>query len=269
MKIAVAQTLSTNDVLANIEMVRENVERLAAEGARLVVFPEATMHAFGEGLAEATQEYAETWKRDIADIAVRYGVYLVAGGFAPAEDPGDERIANQLIAVTPEGETFYYTKIHLYDAYGYKESDTVAAGHFPLTIEVDGAVVGLATCYDIRFPKLYADYARAGAQVILTPSSWGGGVGKENQWKLLTATRALDSNSFVVAVDQADPRTVDPEADWTQPTGIGYSRVVNPFGEVVAELGDSVDAFVVELDLEETKKAAETLPVLVNAKLDY
>lgn len=269
MKIALAQILATDDVLQNIDMVRENVEKLAAEGARLIVFPEATMHAFGPGLAAATAEYAEIWKRDIADIAVRYNVYLVAGGFSPAEDPGDDRIANQLISVTPEGEVSIYTKIHLYDAFGYKESETVAPGHFPLTIDVDGAIVGLAICYDMRFPKLYADYGRAGAQVILTPSSWGGGEGKENQWKLLTGTRALDSNTFVVAVDQADPRSVDPDADWTQPTGIGYSRVVSPFGEIVAELGTGVDACVVDIDLDETKRAAETLPVLVNAKLGY
>lgn len=269
MKIAVAQISSGTDVLANIELIRENVERLSAESARLIVFPEASMHSFAPGLAEATAEHAETWRREIADIAVAHGVHLVAGGFAVSDEPGDNRLLNQLIAVTPDGEVNLYTKIHLYDAYGYKESDTVAPGNMPTAIDVDGVIVGLTTCYDIRFPKLYANYARAGAQVILAPSSWGGGVGKENQWKLLTATRALDSNSFIVAVDQADPRIADPDADWTQPTGIGFSRVVSPFGEVVGELGAAPGAFVVDIDLEETQRAATELPVLVNAKLGY
>lgn len=269
MKIAVAQILSGTDVLANIELVRENVDRLAAEGARLVVFPEATMHCFTGELVEAIAKYAETWRREITDIATHYGVHLVAGGFALSDEPGEERILNQLIAVTPEGEVNFYTKIHLYDAFGYKESDTMAPGNMPTAIDVDGVVVGLTICYDLRFPKLYANYARAGAQVILAPSSWGGGMNKENQWKLITATRALDSNSFIVAVDQADPRTQDPDADWTKPTGVGFSRVVSPFGEIVGELGAAPGAFIVDIDLGETQRAAEELPVLVNAKLGY
>lgn len=273
MKIALAQISATPTTETNLQLIRKEVQTLVAEDARLLVFPEASMCSFGPHLLEETARSWQLWEEGIKNLAQEYGIYLVAGGFAPSStlnpDSQDNRILNRLIVANPEGEAVFYNKIHLYDAFGYRESDTVAPGQDPLLFDIDGTTIGLATCYDIRFPKLYATYARAGAQVILTCASWAGGPGKENQWKILTAARALDSNCFHLAVDQADPRTLHPEADWTQPTGIGHTRAVSPFGEVLAELGEKPGALVLELHLEETERAAATLPILTNARLGY
>ena len=98
-----------------------------------------------------------------------------------------------------------YDKIHLYDAFGFAESDTVAPGSDPVVIEVDGETLGLAICYDIRFPELFRALADRGASTVLLPASWGAGPGKVEQWELLVRARAIDSTTYVLACDQADP----------------------------------------------------------------
>ena len=94
---------------------------------------------------------------------------------------GDGRVTNTLIAAGPDVDS-HYDKIHLYDAFGFAESKTVAPGSDPALIDVDGVVVGLTTCYDIRFPELYVELALRGAQVFTVSASWGSGRGKLEQW---------------------------------------------------------------------------------------
>ena len=104
-------------------------------------------------------------------------------------------MTNTLIAPGP-GVDAHYDKIHLYDAFGFTESRTVAPGHEPVVITVDGVRVGLTLCYDIRFPELYVELARRGAQLITVHASWGTGPGKLEQWTLLARARALDTAQF-------------------------------------------------------------------------
>ena len=284
MKIALGQILATRDVEENLAMLDAAAEQAAAGNASAVVFPEASMLSLDGSLLELTAAHHEEWEAGLAQIATRHQITVIAGGFAPADglasdesaEPEDDddrdatpRIVNQIRVVRPGGEHSSYTKIHLYDAFGFQESRTVAPGDALGLVDIDGVRVGLTCCYDVRFPKLFAELSRAGAQVILVPASWAGGEGKVNQWQLLTSARALDSNTFVVAVDQADPRTLSPEADWTRPLGVGHSRVVSPFGETVAELGAATRLEIVEIDLDQVERARTAIPVLDNAKLGY
>lgn len=271
MKIALAQILATKDVQQNLQTVREYAERAKGRGASCVVFPEATMVAFGGRLYDDVVPALPVWEAGVRQVAREVGITVVAGFFSPepSTDPDAPRVKNQLAVVAPDGGTETYTKIHLYDALGFKESDGVSPGDHVTVAMIDGVKVGLALCYDVRFPKLFAELSRAGAQVIVVPASWAAGEGKVEQWQLLTSVRALDSNCFVVAVDQAYPRAVDPEADVDGPFGVGYSRVVSPFGKTIAELGEAPGLEVVELDLGQVRKAKESLPVIENAKLGY
>ncbi len=160
--------------------------------------------------------------------------------FAPADDG---RVTNTLIAcwarAPPISRTSHYHKIHLYDAFGFTESRTVAPGHEPVVITVDDVRVGLTVCYDIRFPALYTELARRGAQLIAICASWGSGPGKLEQWTLLARARALDSMSYVLAAGQADPgdTLTGPGSGSGAPTGVGGSLVASPLGEVVASAG--------------------------------
>lgn len=205
MRIALAQMLSGSDPAANLQQVRDYTARAADAGATLVVFPEATMCRFGVPLAPVAEPVDGPWADGVRQIATDSGVTVIAGMFTPA---GDGRVTNTLIATgpgTPNQPDAHYDKIHLYDAFGFTESRTVAPGREPVVITVDGVGVGLTVCYDIRFPELYTELARRGAQLIAVCASWGSGPGKLEQWTLLARARALDSMSYVAATGQADP----------------------------------------------------------------
>jgi len=287
MRIALAQIWSTRDPARNLGEVERAAEEAAAEGAELVVFPEAAMTAFGSDLAAAAEPLDGPWASAVRGLAGRLGVTIVVGTFTPGQDG---TVRNTLLVAGPGGElAASYDKVHLFDAFGHAESDSVEGGDEAVTVTVGGggdsaraAVVGLATCYDVRFPALFLANAASGAEVSVVAASWGDGPGKVDQWQLLTRARAADSTTFVVAVGQADPAAVaaaartsgDAETERAataaaasaSPTGVGHSLVASPFGAVVAELGAEPGLLVVDLDLDEVAAARRTLPVLANQR---
>ncbi len=258
MRIALAQICSGTDPVANLELVDDYAALAADAGARLVVFPEATMCRFGVPLKPVAEPLDGPWASRVRAIADQAGVAVVAGMFCPSPDG---RVTNTLIA-TGLGIDAHYHKIHLYDAFGFTESRTVAPGREPVLIEVDGVAIGLTTCYDVRFPALYTKLALAGAQVITVSASWGSGPGKLDQWRLLCRARALDSTSFVAAAGQAYPG--DALAAANGPTGVGGSLVASPMGEVVVEAADDPRLVVADIDLDEVGAARDTVAVLRN-----
>ncbi|OCB17273.1 hydrolase [Mycobacterium malmoense] len=262
MRIALAQILSGTDPAANLELVREYAERAAGAGAQLVVFPEATMCRFGVPLAPIAEPVDGPWATGVRRIATDCGITVIAGMFTPS---GDGRVKNTLIAAgpgSPNDPDTHYDKIHLYDAFGFTESRTVAPGHEPVVITVAGVGVGLTVCYDIRFPALYTELARRGAQLIAVCASWGAGPGKLDQWTLLARARALDSMSYVAAAGQADPGESLTASG--APTGVGGSLVASPFGEVVASGGPGPQLVVADIDTDRVAKARESIAVLRN-----
>lgn len=263
MRIALAQIVSGPDPSANRELVADLTRRAAEQGAQLVVFPEATMRCFGRNLAEVAEPLDGPWASRVREIALEAGVVVAVGMFTPAEGG---RVHNTLL-VTGPGVEASYDKIHLFDAFGYVESDTVAAGDDPLVVDVAGVRVGLTTCYDVRFPGLYTALADAGAQLVCVCASWGAGPGKIEQWQLLTRARALDATVFVAACAQADPATTGEEVTGAAPRGVGFSALVLPTGEVVAALGAEPDLLVADVDLSGLAALRRSIPVLANRRL--
>jgi predicted amidohydrolase len=257
MRVALAQIRSGTDPAANLGLVEDYTRRAADEGAQLVLFPEATMCRFGVPLAPIAEPLDGAWASGVRAIAERAGIVVVAGMFVPTDDG---RVTNTLIASGP-GVDAHYHKIHLYDAYGFAESKTVAPGHEPVIISVDGVRVGLTLCYDVRFPELYVELAERGAQLITVHASWGTGPGKLDQWTLLARARAVDTTGFVAAVDQAYPGD---EIAALGPTGVGGSLVASAVGEIVASAGDDAQLLVTDLDLDAAQKARETIAVMSN-----
>ncbi len=257
MRIALAQIRSGTEPAANLELVEEYARRAADAGAGLVLFPEATMCRFGVPLAEVAEPLDGPWADGVRRIAADAGITVVAGMFVPSDDG---RVTNTLIASGP-GVDAHYDKIYLYDAYGFTESHTVAPGHQPVVITVDGVGVGLSLCYDIRFPELYVELARRGAQLITVHASWGTGPGKLEQWTLLARARALDTGSFVGAVGQAYPGDRIAEVG---PTGVGGSIVVSPYGEVVEAAGADPSLLVTDIEPDAVQSVRDTIAVLRN-----
>lgn len=265
MKFALAQINSTTTVSDNLAKVRSYTRRAAEAGAGFVVFPEATMSAFGSGLRRIAAEHTEEWQAAVAELARDADITVIVGEFAVAED----KVVNLLAVYSPDGTRTEYAKIHLYDAFGFKESDTVEPGEQPVVVDIDGEPIGLAICYDIRFPKLFAELSRRGARLAVVAASWGAGSGKVEQWQLLARARALDSNMFLAALGQADPEVSGVEVPKNGPTGVGHSLVSDPFGRVLSQLEGEEALEIVDLDLSGADKAAEAIPVLANAKLGY
>lgn len=262
MRVALCQIVSTPDPQENLELVADGVRRAAEAGAAVAVFPEATMACFGVPLGPVAEPLDGPWATEVRRLAEDAGLVVVAGMFTPADDG---RVTNTLL-VTGRGTDAHYDKIHLYDAFGFAESRTVAPGTEPRVIDVDGTSVGLTTCYDVRFPGLYTALADRGASVVITAASWGAGEGKREQWELLVRARALDSTSWVVACGQADPRSIGREPGGKAPTGIGYSLVATPLGAVHAQLGDAPDVLIADLDPAAVEPTRQSIPVLANRK---
>ena len=263
LRVALAQILGGSTPQENLELVATRTAEAAASDAQLVVFPEATMRRFGLPLAEIAEPVNGPWAQQLRKIAEHHQLVVVAGMFTPS---GDGRVKNTLRAVGP-GVDAHYHKIHLFDAFGFRESDTVVPGAEPVMIKVAEAKVGLSTCYDVRFPGLYTNLAELGAQVICMTASWRAGVGKVEQWQLLTRARALDSTSYVVAAGQADPAAVGVVPEGTAPTGIGYSAVLSPRGEVLQSLGPEPGLLVADLDLDLVEQTRAAIPVLANRRI--
>jgi predicted amidohydrolase len=261
MRVALIQLASGHDVAANLAKISTTARSAAAAGAELVVFPEAAMHAFGAPLGPVAEPLEGPFASSVRTLARELGITIVVGMFTPAVDG---RVFNTLLAVGPLAVSSY-DKIHLFDAFGFQESQTVAPGSELRSIPVGGVPVGLATCYDVRFPALFIAQAAAGAQVCVLSASWGAGPGKVEQWELLVRARALDSTTFVLACDQADPATHG-RPSGSAPTGVGHSMVVSPFGEVLGRLDAGEGTLILDLDLAEVARAREAVPVLRNRR---
>jgi predicted amidohydrolase len=253
-RVALSQITSTPSPAENLSIMAEQVKAAAADGASVVLFPEATMACFGTSLGPLAEPLDGPWASGVREIAAAHDVLVVAGMFTPSPDG---RVFNTLLA-TGRDRHVGYDKIHLYDAFGFQESRTVAPGAELVTLDD----VGLATCYDVRFPGVFTGLADRGASVVLLGASWGAGPGKVEQWELLVRARALDSTCFVVACGQADPGVPS-----TAPTGVGHSLVAAPDGSVVASAGAGPELLVVDLDLSLVEETRRNIPVLANRRL--
>ena len=270
MKVAAVQLTSTGNVTENQEIALAKIREAAGNGARLIVLPEATSQNFRSGrLDEQAQSLEGPFATAIQALAEELEVTVVAGMFCPADTVERDgktinRVSNTALIAGP-GVLGGYDKIHTYDAFDYRESDTVLAGESLVAFDVDDLVVGAATCYDIRFPEQFKELASQGAQLIVVPTSWADGPGKLEQWRLLTAARALDSTSYIVAAGQSRPGGDAEAGNPSGPTGIGHSTIVDPNGVRVAEAGYEDDILYAEIDPNEVAKTRRTLPVVTPA----
>ena len=261
MRVALAQVVTGRDLSGNLDIVEKFARNAKEGGAELVVFPEATMRAFGNSLLDIAEPLNGPWAARLRRIATELGIVIVAGMFTPGL--AGRKVRNTLLATGP-GVEASYDKIHLFDAFGFAESDTVEAGTRPVTFELGGISFGLATCYDIRFPALFTANADLGAEANIVCASWGSGPGKVDQWRLLARARAVDTTTYVLACGQGDPATEGIEAKGSAPTGVGHSAVVSPFGEVIEELDGGTGLLFADLDPAVVKDARAKLPVLAN-----
>jgi predicted amidohydrolase len=234
--IAVAQFAPVADPVSNLDAMRVLVERAAGRGATLVVFPEYSSYfepELSQGFVDAAEPVDGPFVTGLAAIAVAARVHIVAGLVERTDDPA--RFSNTLVALSPDGELVaLYRKMHLYDAFGGRESDWVVAGGLvaPQTFGWGGFTVGLQTCYDIRFPEVTRRIVDAGADLVAVPAEWVRGPLKEHHWRTLVTARAIENTVYVAAADQPPP------------VGAGNSMIVDPMGVEIATVGEITDVAV-------------------------
>ncbi|TFD53177.1 carbon-nitrogen hydrolase family protein [Cryobacterium sp. Hh11] len=238
--VAVAQFAPGADKAQNRAVIRQLATTAARRGAHLVVFPEYSAFfepKLGPAFVAAAEPLDGPFGTALAALAAELGIHVVAGMLETTEDPA--RFSNTLVAVDPTGRLVAsYRKLHLYDAFGDRESDWVLPGDIddPEIFEVGGLRVGLQTCYDVRFPEVTRRLVDAGVTLVLVPAEWVRGPLKEHHWRTLLTARALENTVFVAA------------ADHTPPIGVGTSLIIDPMGVALVSLGEAADVAIAFLE---------------------
>ena len=258
MKLAICQMVSGEDKAANLGEIRRLTGIAAEAGAHVAVFPEFAMLHTSQLSASFVAEGEPLdgpFVQELSLLAEQTGVTLVAGMLEAI--PGEDRGYNTVVVVTPgEGLTHTYHKAHLYDAFGFKESEYIRPGDLdgPVTFQAHGVTIGILTCYDLRFPEAARQHADAGADLVLYPAAWVPGPRKEDHWKTLARARAIENTGYVAAVSQGPG------------LGTGGSLIVDPMGLTIAELGDGVGIAVAEIFPERVADVRATNPCLHNRR---
>ncbi|HEY8590071.1 MAG TPA: carbon-nitrogen hydrolase family protein [Naasia sp.] len=233
--VAVAQFAPGRDAVENLDRITGLAHLAVRRGASLVVFPEYSMY-FSDPMDGSFSRNAQgldgRFVGSLTQLAGRLGATIVAG---MVEQVGQgPRFSNTLVAVNGGGLVATYRKLHLYDAFGQRESDWVVPGEIedPQIFEVNGIRVGMQTCYDIRFPEVTRRLVDAGAELVLVPAEWVRGPLKEHHWRTLVTARAIENTIYIAAADQAPP------------IGVGNSLIVGPMGVHMVEIGEATDVAV-------------------------
>ena len=257
MRVALAQFGAGTDPGENTTAAGRLIEAASRAGAELVVLPESSLYATAgpaDEVAAVAEDLDGPFITAIAGFAKQHSIAVVVGTYEkrPRGLP-----FNTLMALDAGGSRLgVYRKVHLYDAFGYRESDGISAGNpaEPLVFALGGFQFGAFTCYDLRFPESARAAVDTGADVLLVPSMWIRGPGKEDHWQTLLKARAIENTAYVLAANQAGPLAT------------AYSLAVDPAGVVTANAGEEPGLVVADLSRERLAQVRTRVPVLANRR---
>lgn len=255
MRIALGQLISSPSKEETLAAARGAIRDARRGGADLLLLPEVYM-AFlerspGVTRASVAEPLDGPYVAALGREARAHGLYVGCGIWETA--PGERvRAFNTTVLIGPDGSpALVYRKTHLYDAFGYRESDYIVPGDDPPgTLRTPLGTFGLLVCYELRFPELTRLLALDGAEVILLPAAWVAGPLKEAHWETLISARAIENTVFVAAADQAGN------------ISIGGSRIVDPMGVAIAAAGEAPGLLFGDVDLDRIRAVRERLPLL-------
>ena len=258
MKLGMIQMLVSNDKQLSVEKAIKNIEMLANKGAQIIVLPEMfnCPYETNQFPIYAESHGDSTYKR-MSEIAALKKIYLIAGSIPEVEN---DKIYNTSYIFGPQGQLIgKHRKLHMLDidienGQYFKESATLTAGDALTVIDTEFGKIGVALCYDIRFPELARAMVEQGAKILVYPASFNLTTGPAH-WELLLRMRAVDNQVFVAGCSPA--RNYD-----AQYIAYGHSMVVNPWGDVIGELNEEEGFLIGTLHLEEVLTIREQLPLL-------
>jgi predicted amidohydrolase len=262
LRAAVVQLNSTNDKKRNLGAAEALVKAAAADGAELIALPEKwNLLAGGEELAARAESLggpsltaARGWARGL-------GVGLLAGSIA--EQGPEGKAFNTSVLIGADGRDLaVYRKIHMFDVdaggVSYRESAHETPGEEIIAARLGDTVLGLSVCYDLRFPELYRILAVRGARILAVPSAFTLATGRDH-WEVLLRARAIENQAFVLAPNQVGEASPHFES-------YGRSKIVDPWGVVIATVPDEECFVVADLDFAAQDRVRESLPSLANRR---
>jgi predicted amidohydrolase len=265
-KAAAVQMRSGTNPERNAVDMERLVREAAGQGATYVQTPEMTGALLRDKDALAASFVSED--RDIIvatarGLASELGIFLHVGSTAILR--GDGKIANRALLFSPDGKTLAsYDKIHMFDVdldngESWRESAAYEPGTQAVVSEVNGARLGFAICYDLRFPQLFRSEALSGAEVLTVPAAFTRQTG-EAHWHVLLRARAIENGAFVIAAAQGGLHEDGRET-------YGHSLIIDPWGRVLAEANHNDPGVIVaEIDPAQSAAARRKIPNLKNAR---
>ncbi|MGN6473770.1 MAG: carbon-nitrogen hydrolase family protein [Mycobacteriales bacterium] len=258
MRVAVVQFQAGLDKAGNLARLGALIDAAAAQGADLVITPEASRCDFGPPdvpLAPVAEPLDGPFVSALSAAASRHNLTVVAGMFEVADG---SHVYNTVVALGPTGELIgSYRKQHLFDALGWMESDRLLPGDpgDGLVVPVADMIVGVMTCYDVRFPELARFLVDEGATLLAIPSAWVAGDNKLAQWKALTTARAIEDVCYVAGAVQ------------TPPLYTGGSRIIDPWGVEIAAVDVDTDGIAVaDVSPDRVAECRQKMPSLANRR---
>ena len=263
--IALIQTRTPATARAGLAHVEPLIRQAAAKGAKFVLTPEGSnlleQRKDRRGLA-ITSEDQDACVLGLRRLAAELGVWLLIGSaIVQSGHSGDDRAANRSLLIDADGGIVgRYDKLHVFDVdlpngETYRESSTIRPGDGAAVADTPWGRLGLAVCYDIRFPHLFRQLAKAGASMISVPAAFTVPTG-EAHWETLLRARAIETGAFVLAPAQGGTHE-DGRKTW------GRSTVIGPWGEVIAKLDhDAPGVLHARVDLSAVERARSSVPSL-------
>lgn len=263
-RVGLIQMTSGPSPLDNLAFIREQVVSLAQQGAKLIVTPE---NALVFGSRHDYHQHAEplgqgALQSHLSQLARDNQIWLVVGSMPIQRAQG---VTTTSLLYAPDGQCVaHYDKLHMFDVdvadhhQRYRESETFTPGSEVVCYNAPFANIGLSICYDVRFPSLYSQLVRSGANLILVPAAFTAVTGKAH-WQTLLRARAIETQSWVIAVNQVGTHPCGRET-W------GHSMVISPWGEVVATLTDQRQNLLVDIDLSQVEELRAAMPVGQHAR---
>jgi len=262
-RLGCVQMTSTDDVEGNIAQASALIREAAAAGADLIATPENTgiMAARGDlSIARAQFEHEHVALAAYRDLAAKLGRWLLVGSIGVRVPEEERRVANRSYLLRPDGGiAAFYDKIHMFDVElasgeSYRESRNFRPGERAVLVGTPWGPLGLTICYDLRFPQLYRALAQAGALFLSVPSAFTRPTG-EAHWHALLRARAIETGAYVFAPAQCGTHPGERKT-------FGHSLIVDPWGRVLADGGETPGVVLAEIDVAEVTKARRQIASL-------
>ncbi len=267
MRIAVHQMSSSINPLANVSAMAEAIAAAGRAGAQAYFAPEMSVlldRNRSRASAVVEEEQKSPWVPMLSEAARESGLWVHMGSMPVIAEGDSGRFHNRSLLFDASGEIrARYNKMHLFDVdlasgESWRESAAYEAGAAPVVAESPLGPLGLAICYDLRFPELFARLAKAGARALAIPSAFTVPTG-EAHWHTLLRARAIESAAFVIAAAQSGKHEDGRET-------YGHSLVVDPWGEVLLDMGEGEGLAFVDIDLARVDEVRAQIPVHLNRR---